>query len=185
MLKDIQKDAETRMNKTLAATRDEMNRIRTGRASVALLDQVTVEYYGTPTPINQVATVAVEDPRTLSIQPWEKQMVETVEKAILESGLGLNPVSAGEIIRVPLPAMTEERRVELVKLVKRSGENGKVALRNIRRDALHSVRELLKAKELSEDQERDAEKALQDLTDNCVTTVDEIVLEKEKEVMAV
>ena len=182
MLDDIQKDAESRMKKTAEATRDEMNRIRTGRASTALLDHLTVDYYGTATPVNQVATVAVADARTLTIQPWEKKMLAAVEKAILESELGLNPVTAGTVIRVPLPPMTEERRLELGKLVKREGENGKVAVRNIRRDAIHTTRELLKEKEISEDQEKRAEAAMQTLTDRYIAAIEEIVAEKEKEV---
>ena len=139
MIDDIRKDAETRMKKTVESTRDEMNRIRTGRASTALLDHLTVDYYGARTPINQVATVAVADARTLTIQPWEKHMLAVVEKAVLESDLGLNPVTAGATIRIPLPPMTEDRRRELGKMVKREGENGKVAVRNIRRDAIHTV----------------------------------------------
>ena len=183
MIDDIRSDAETRMKKTVDATRDEMKRMRTGRASTALLDHLMVDYYGTQTPISQVATVSVADARTLTIQPWEKKMLAAIEKAVLESDLGLNPVTAGLTMRIPLPPMTEERRHELGRLVKREGENGKVAIRNIRRDAIHLVRELLKEKEISQDQEKQAEGALQALTDQYVSVIDEIVSEKEKEVV--
>ena len=183
MIDDIRNDAEARMKKTVDATRDEMKRMRTGRASTALLDHLMVDYYGTQTPISQVATVSVADARTLTIQPWEKKMLAAIEKAVLESDLGLNPVTAGLTMRIPLPPMTEERRHELGRLVKREGENGKVAIRNIRRDAIHLVRELLKEKEISQDQEKQAEGALQALTDQYVSVIDEIVSEKEKEVV--
>jgi len=185
MIDEIQKDAEVRMKKTVESTRDDMARIRTGRASTALLDHLTVDYYGSQTPVNQVATVSVSDARTLTIQPWEKTMLSVIEKAILESDLGLNPVTAGETMRIPLPPMTEERRVELVKVVKQEGENGKVAIRNIRRDAIQTVRELLKEKEITEDEEKSAESSVQSLTDKYVAIIDEVVSEKEKEVMEV
>lgn len=185
MLNEIKKDAEQRMNKTVDATRDEMARIRTGRANTALLDHLSVDYYGTATPISQVATVSVGDARTLNVQPWEKQMLSVIEKAILESNLGLNPVTAGETMRIPLPPMTEERRIELVKVVKHEGENGKIAIRNIRRDAIHTARELLKEKEISEDQEKQSETEMQALTDKYIGIIDNVVAEKEKEVMEV
>ena len=185
MLNEIKKDAEQRMHKTVDSTRDDMARIRTGRATTALLDHLSVDYYGTATPINQVATVAVADARTLSVRPWEKQMLPVIEKAILESNLGLNPVTAGESMRIPLPPMTEQRRIELAKVVKREGENGKVAIRNIRRDAIHAARELLKEKEISEDQEKRSETEMQALTDKYVGIIDSVVTEKEKEVMDV
>ena len=185
MIDEIQKDAEVRMKKTVESTRDDMARIRTGRASTALLDRLSVDYYGSQTPVNQVATVSVSDARTLTIQPWEKTMLSVIEKAILESDLGLNPVTAGETMRIPLPPMTEERRVELVKVVKQEGENGKVAIRNIRRDAIQTVRELLKEKEITEDEEKGAESSVQSLTDKYVAIIDEVVAEKEKEVMEV
>ena len=184
MIDDIRQDAHARMRKTLNATREEMNRIRTGRAQTTLLDHLTVEYYGTPTPLNQVATVAVADARTLTVQPWEKKMLEVVAKAILESDLGLNPVAAGESLRIPLPPMTEKRRIELAKTVRREGENGKIAIRNIRRDAIHMVRELLKEKSIGRDEEKDAEGELQTLTDKHIGLIEEIVAEKEKEVTA-
>lgn len=171
------------MKKSVEATRDEFARIRTGRASTALLEHLTVMYYGASVPLNQVATVAVVDARTLSVQPWEKKMVTVIEKAVLESDLGLNPVTAGTNMRIPLPPMTEQRRVELGRVVKREGEGGKVAIRNVRRDAIHEVRELLKAKTIGEDVERRAETALQVLTDRHVARIDSIVGDKEKEVM--
>lgn len=183
MIDDIQQDANSRMTKTVEATRDEMNRIRTGRASTALLDHLTVEYYGARTPLNQVATVSVADARTLTVQPWEKNMLTAIEKSILESDLGLNPATVGTTMRIPLPSMTEERRRELGKIVKRVGENSKIAVRNIRRDAIHTLRELLKEKEISQDQEKRAESTLQTLTDQNIALLDEIVSDKEKEVM--
>ena len=185
MIDDIEKDAETRMKKTVESTREDMARIRTGRATTALLDHLTVDYYGTATPINQVASVSVADARTLTVQPWEKQMLAVIEKAILESDLGLNPVTAGETMRIPLPPMTEERRMELGKIVRQEGENGKIAIRNIRRDAIQTVRELLKEKEITKDEEKQSEGSLQALTDKFVGVIDGIVSEKEKEVMEV
>ncbi len=185
MIDEIKQDAETRMKKTLASTRNDMARIRTGRASTALLDHLSVEYYGTATPIHQVASVSVADARTLSVQPWEKHMLAVIERAILESDLGLNPVTAGETMRIPLPPMTEERRTELGKIVRNEGENGKIAIRNIRRDAIHMARELLKEKEITQDEEKQAESALQALTDKYTTMIDGVVADKENEVMEV
>ena len=185
MIDDIQKDAETRMGKTVDSTRDDMSRIRTGRASTALLDHLTVDYYGTQTPINQVATVAVSDARTLTVQPWEKHMMSVIEKTILESDLGLNPVTAGETMRLPLPPMTEERRKELSKVVKQEGENGKIAIRNIRRDAINTLRELNKEKEITQDELKGAESALQTVTDSHIAKIDQVVQDKEKEVIEV
>lgn len=185
MIDDIQQDADARMRKTVDATRDDMNRIRTGRASTALLDHLMVEYYGVQTPVSQVATVAVADARTLTVQPWEKNMIAAVEKSILESDLGVNPVVAGATMRIPLPPMTEERRRELGRIVKREGENGKIAIRNIRRDAIHTVRELLKEKAISQDQGKRAESALQGLTDRYIAVIDEVVSEKEREVVEI
>ncbi len=185
MIEDIKQDAEQRMRKTVASTRDSMARIRTGRASTALLDHLSVNYYGSQVPISQVATVSVADARTLTVQPWEKQMLEVIEKAILESDLGLNPMTAGEIMRIPLPAMTEERRVELSRVVRQEGENGKVAIRNIRRDAIHTVRELLKEKEITQDEEKGMESTLQTLTDRYVNEISGVVEEKQNEVMEV
>jgi ribosome recycling factor len=180
---EIIKDAETRMAKSVAAIREELAKIRTGRASTALLDHLRVEYYGNPAPLNQVATVGVSDARTLSVTPWEKSMVPLIEKAIMESDLGLNPVTAGEVIRIPLPALTEERRVEMTKLVRAEGENGKVAVRNIRRDANHNLKEMLKNKEIAEDEEKKALDDSQKLTDQYTEQIDQIVAEKEQEIM--
>ena len=185
MIKEIEQDAETRMKKTVESTRDDMARIRTGRASTSLLDHLTVDYYGSATPISQVATVAVSDARTLTVQPWEKHMLSVIERAILESDLGLNPSTAGETMRIPLPPMTEERRIEMGKIVRNEGENGKIAIRNIRRDAIHTVRELLKEKEITEDEEKKAESNLQGITDKYVAAIDEVVQTKQNEVMEV
>ena len=185
MIDDIKQDAESRMKKTVASTREAMTRIRTGRASPALLEHLTVDYYGTQTPITQVATVSASDARTLTVQPWERSMLAPIERAILESDLGLNPVTAGETMRIPLPAMTEERRVSMVKVVKNEGEEGKIAIRNIRRDAIGTVRDLLKEKEITQDEEKQTEGELQKLTDTYVAQIDEVVGEKEREVMEV
>ena len=181
----IVKDAKTRMQKSVDAVRDELTKLRTGRASTALLDHLKVDYYGNPTPINQVATVSVADARTLAVNPWEKNMVPVVEKAILESDLGLNPVSAGDIIRIPLPPLTEERRKEMTKLVRAEGEAGKVALRNIRRDANNHLKELLKTKELAEDEEKRALDEIQKMTDEYSGKVDQVIHDKEQEIMEV
>lgn len=182
---EILKDAETRMKKSVEAIREEMAKLRTGRASTVLLDHLKVEYYGNPTPMNQVATVSVSDARTLSVTPWDKSIIPLVEKSILESDLGLNPVTAGEVIRIPLPPLTEERRVEMTKLVRSEGENGKVAVRNIRRDANHHLKELLKNKEIAEDEEKKALDDIQALTDQYVENIDGVVAEKEEEIMEV
>jgi len=185
MLADIQKDARTRMTKSLEALRHELAKIRTGRAHPSLLEHVHVEYYGSEVPISQAASVAVEDARTLSVTPWDKNMVSAIEKAILTSDLGLNPNTAGQVIRIPLPPLTEERRRELGRVVHHEGENAKIAIRNIRRDANHQIKELLKEKEISEDQERKAEQDIQQVTDVAVKKVDEIVAEKEKELLEI
>lgn len=183
--KEIIKDAETRMTKSVEAIREEMAKIRTGRASTAILDHLRIEYYGNPTPLNQVASVSVADARTLTVTPWDKSIVPTVEKAIMESDLGLNPATAGEVIRIPIPPLTEERRVEMTKLVRAEGENGKVAIRNIRRDANHHLKELLKSKEIAEDEEKKALDDTQKLTDKYVEQVDRLVSGKEVEIMEV
>jgi len=182
---DIIKDAESRMGKSVDSLRTELMKIRTGRAHPSLLDQLMVDYYGTDTPINQVANVTVEDSRTLAVAPWEKQMVAVVEKAIINSGLGLNPSTAGNLIRIPMPPLTEERRRELVKVVKNEGENSKIAVRNIRRDANSDFKELLKEKEISEDEFHDSEETIQKLTDKFVVGVDEVIAVKEKELMEI
>jgi len=185
MLPEIKQDARIRMNKSLDALRHELAKIRTGRAHPSLLEHVHVDYYGNEVPIGQAASVAVEDARTLSITPWDKSMVQAIEKAILKSDLGLNPSTAGQVIRIPLPPLTEERRVELGKVVHNEGENAKIAIRNIRRDANHHVKELLKDKEISEDEEHKAETEIQDVTNLAVSKVDEIVAEKEKELLEI
>lgn len=185
MLPEIKKDSRTRMNKSLESLRHELAKIRTGRAHPSLLEHVHVDYYGSDVPIGQAASVAVEDARTLSVTPWDKAMVQVIEKAILTSDLGLNPSTAGQVIRIPLPPLTEERRRELGKVVHHEGENAKIAIRNIRRDANHHIKELLKQKEISEDEERKSEREIQDVTDLAVSKVDEIVAEKEKELLEI
>ena len=185
MSKQIYKDAEARMQKSVEALRNELSKIRTGRAHPSLLEHVHVEYYGTEVPLNQAANISVEDARTLMVTPWEKTMVPIVEKAIVASDLGLNPNTAGQVIRVPLPPLTEERRRELSKVVHQEGENAKVAIRNIRRDANQHLKELMKDKELSEDDERRAESEIQTLTDQYVDKVDELVSGKENELMEI
>ena len=185
MLPEIKQDTRTRMNKSLESLRHELAKIRTGRAHPSLLEHVHVDYYGSDVPISQAASVAVEDARTLSVTPWDKTMVKVIEKAILTSDLGLNPNTAGQVIRIPLPPLTEERRVELGKVVHHEGENAKIAIRNIRRDANHHIKELLKNKDISEDEDRKAETEIQDVTNLAVSKVDEIVAEKEKELLEI
>lgn len=185
MIDEIKLDTKTRMGKTIESVLTEMGKLRTGRASPVLLDHLRVDYYGVETPVNQVATVSVADARTLSVAPWEKKMIPVLEKAIMEADLGLNPVTSGDTIRIPLPALTEERRKEMTKLVKSEGENGKVAIRNIRRDANHHLHDLLKEKEITEDEEKRAHDDIQTLTDSFIKNVDELVAEKEAEIMEV
>jgi ribosome recycling factor len=185
MLAEIQKDARVRMGKSLESLRHELAKIRTGRAHPSLLEHVLVDYYGSEVPISQAASVAVEDARTLSVTPWDKTMVQVIEKAILRSDLGLNPATAGQVIRIPLPPLTEERRRELGKVVHNEGENAKIAIRNIRRDANHHIKELLRKKEISEDDDRKTEHDIQDVTDQAVKKVDGIVAEKEKELLEI
>lgn len=185
MLNEIKKDAQTRMAKSVEAFRHDLIKIRTGRASTALVDHLKVNYYGSDMPLSQVATVAVSDARSLTITPWEKQMVGAVEKAILASDLGLTPNTAGTVIRLNLPALTEERRRELSKLVHSESENAKVAIRNIRRDANHQVKELLKEKQITEDDASRSETEIQKITDAAIKDVDEVVKVKEQELMAV
>ena len=184
-ISEIQQQTEYKMKRTVETLREDFIKIRTGRAATGLLEHIMVEYYGTPTPINQVAQIGVADARTLTVQPWEKSMVAPVEKAIRSSDLGLNPATSGMLIRVPLPPLTEERRRELTKFVRHLGEEAKVAIRNLRRDANEQVKKLTKAKEISEDDESRAEKDIQKLTDNFVSSIDQCVAEKEKEVMTV
>jgi ribosome recycling factor len=184
MIATIKQDAQQRMSKSVEALRHELQRLRTGRASTALVEHIKVNYYGSDVPLSQVANVVVSDARSLTITPWEKNMVQPVEKAILASDLGLNPTTAGTTIRLIMPALTEERRKDLAKHVSHEGENAKIAIRNIRRDALHQVKELLKDKQITEDEERRADDEVQKLTDKSIKDVDAVVKAKEDELMA-
>jgi ribosome recycling factor len=185
VLEEIKKDAGTRMAKSVASLRQELTKIRTGRAHTSLLDHVTVEYYGSEVPLNQVSNVGVEDSRTLTVTPWEKDMVPKIEKAIMGSDLGLNPATAGTVIRVPLPPLTEERRKDMIRVVRHEAEGGRIAVRNIRRDAIHDVKELLKEKMIGEDDERRAEEEIQTITDKYIAEIDQTLAEKESELMEV
>ncbi len=185
MLEDIKKDAGERMAKSVAALKQELTKIRTGRAHTSLLDHITVEYYGSQVPLNQVSNVGVEDSRTLTVTPWEKDMVAPIEKAIMKSDLGLNPASAGTVIRVPLPALTEERRKDMIRVVRQEAEGGRVAIRNIRRDAIGDVKDLMKEKLIGEDDERRAEDEIQGITDRYVAEVDQVLADKESELMEI
>ena len=185
MINDIKKDAAQRMGKSVEALSHELAKVRTGRAHPSLLDHITVSYYGSETPLNQVANVNVEDARTLAISPWEKSMVQAVEKAIMNSDLGLNPNTAGTVIRVPLPPLTEERRKDLIRVVRQEAEQARVAVRNIRRDANHDLKDLVKEKLVSEDDERRAEEEVQKLTDQHVKKVDELLEKKEEDLMSI
>lgn len=185
MIRDIQTQAEARMKKAVEALHTELGKLRTGRAHVGLVEHVRVDYYGSMMPLNQVANISVPDARTLSIQPWEKKMVQAIEKAIMEADLGLNPATNGDVIRLPVPALTEERRKELVKVLRQEGEKTRVSVRNIRRDANTEIKELLKEKMIAEDDERRAEEAIQKLTDKYIAEVDQILDAREKDVMTV
>jgi ribosome recycling factor len=185
MIKEIIKDAGIRMGKSIESLKQALVKVRTGRAHPSLLDHLVVDYYGSDVPISQVANINVEDARTLMISPWEKQMVQPIEKAIMKSDLGLNPATAGTVIRIPMPPLTEETRRDLVKVVRQDGEAAKVAIRNIRRDANSDFKSLLKEKDISEDEERDAEGEVQQLTDKYVSEVDQVLAEKEKDLMEV
>jgi ribosome recycling factor len=185
MIEEIKKDAKTRMGKSIESLKLELSKIRTGRANVSLLDHVMVDYYGSQVPINQASSITVDDARTLAISPYEKSMVPALEKAILNSDMGLNPVTNGDLIRVPLPALTEDRRKDLVKIVRQEVEQGRVAIRNIRRDANADLKDLVKEKEISEDEERSALDAIQKLTDNSIKSMDDILASKEKELMEI
>ena len=185
MLDEIKKDAGDRMAKSVAALQQELTKIRTGRARTSLLDHITVEYYGSQVPLNQVSNVGVEDSRTLTVTPWEKNLVQPIEKAIMNSDLGLNPASAGTVIRVPLPALTEERRKDMIRIVRQEAEGGRIAIRNIRRDALHDIKELLKEKMIGEDDERRAEGDVQTITDKFVGQIDQNLADKESDLMEV
>ena len=185
MINEIKQDAQERMEKSVEALKNNLSKVRTGRAHPSLLAGISVEYYGAPTPINQVANVVAEDARTLAITVFDKELTQKVEKAIMMSDLGLNPMSAGTIIRVPLPPLTEERRKDLVKIVRGEAEGGRVAIRNIRRDANGELKALLKDKEISEDEDRKGQDEIQKLTDAAVKQVDEVLAAKEKELMEV
>jgi ribosome recycling factor len=185
MLDDIKRDSQTRMGKSVEALRHELSHLRTGRASTALVDGIRVNYYGTDVPINQVATVAVSDARSLTVTPYEKQMVGPIEKAIMASDLGVTPTTAGTVIRLNMPPLTEERRKDLAKHVGHEGENAKVAIRNIRRDALQQIKNLLKDKQISEDDDHRAQDDMQKLTDRFIKDVDTAVQTKEQELLAI
>lgn len=185
MIDKIKKEAEARMGKSIDALKSELTKVRTGRANTALLDHVQVDYYGAKTPLNQVANVTVADARTLTVTPWDRGMVAAVEKGILESGLGLNPVTVGQTMRIPMPPLSEERRRELGKVVHKEGEAAKVAIRNIRRDSNTHLKEAVKKKEISEDEEKRAEEAVQKLTDRFIAEVDKLVHAKEQDLLEV
>lgn len=185
MINDIIQDAKTRMAKSVETLRHELTKLRTGRAHTSLLDHITVDYYGSEVPLKQVANVAVEDARTLTVTPWEKPMVAVIEKAIMKSDLGLNPNTAGTVMRIPLPPLTEERRRDMIRIVRQEAEGAKVAVRNIRRDANNDFKELLKEKEISEDDERRAQEQIQKLTDQFVADIDKVTQAKEAELMEI
>ena len=185
MIADVKKAAEQKMQKSVEALKTDLGKVRTGRAHTGLLDHIKVDYYGTMMPINQVANVTLADAHTITVQPWEKKMVHPVEKAIRDSDLGLNPATSGDLIRVPMPALTEERRKELIKVVHREAENARVAVRNIRRDAISHLKDLLKAKSVAEDDERRAQEDVQKLTDRYIAEVDKLLHAKETDLMAV
>lgn len=185
MIADIKKNAEQKMTKSLDTLKADFGKVRTGRAHTGILDHVTVDYYGNPTPINQVANLTLIDSRTIGVQPWEKNMVGPVEKAIRDADLGLNPATNGDVIRVPMPMLTEERRRDLIKVVKSESENAKVAVRNVRRDANEQLKKLVKEKEISEDDERRAQDDVQKLTDRFVAEIDKALQAKEADLMAV
>lgn len=185
MIADLKKNAESKMQKSLEALKNDLQKVRTGRAHTGLLDHVQVDYYGSPVPVNQVANITLIDARTLGVQPWEKNMVGKVEKAIRDSDLGLNPATMGDIIRVPMPALTEERRRDLTKVVKQEGEGAKVAIRNLRRDANTHLKDALKKGDIPEDDERKAQDDIQKLTDKYIAEVDKMLATKEAELMQV
>jgi ribosome recycling factor len=182
---EIKKMATEKMAKSIETLKHDLAKVRTGRAHTGLLDHLRVDYYGTPSPISQVANVTLSDARTISVQPWDKKMIQAIEKTIRDSDLGVNPATSGDVIRVPMPALTEQRRKELVKVVKHEGENAKVAVRNIRRDANTHLKDLLKESEVSEDDEKRAQDEVQKLTDKSIIEIDRLVAEKERELLAV
>lgn len=183
MIEEFKQDAEVRMRKSVESLKGELTKLRTGRAHTSLLEHITVDYYGSEVPINQVANISIADARTLTVTPWEKPMVSAVEKAIMNSGMGLNPASAGEVIRVPLPPLTEERRKDMTRVVRQEGEGARVAIRNIRRDVLGDIKTLLKEKEITEDDERRAQDDIQKITDKYIAQVDKLLEDKEKDLM--
>jgi ribosome recycling factor len=185
MIPELKKSAEQKMRKSIDAFKSDLSKVRTGRAHTGILDHVMIDYYGTPTPLNQIAKVTLLDARTIGVAPFEKKMVQVVEKAIRDSDLGLNPASVGDTIRVPMPALTEERRKELIKVVRHEAENARIAIRNLRRDAIHTLKEALKKKEVSENDERRAQDEVQKLTDRHVGEIDTLLQQKENELMAV
>ena len=185
MIADIRKTAEQKMRKTVEALKTDLAKIRTGRAHTGLLDHILVDYYGTPTPIPQVGNVTLLDARTISVSPWDKKMTPAIDKAIRDSDLGLNPATMGETVRVPMPALTEERRKDLIKVVRHEGENARVAVRNVRRDAIHHLKDLLKQKKVAEDEERRAQDDIQKLTDRSIADIDKLLQQKEADLMAV
>ena len=185
MIADVKKTAEQKMKKSLESLRNDLAKVRTGRAHTGLLDHVMVDYYGTPTAIPQVANVTLLDARTIGVTPWEKKMAAAIEKAIRDSDLGLNPATMGDTVRVPMPALTEQRRKDLIKVVHKEGENARVAVRNVRRDAIHSLKELLKQKKVAEDEERRAQEDVQKLTDRYVAEIDKMLQAKETDLMAI
>ena len=184
-IEDFLADCDVRMHKSIDATRNEFNTVRTGRASAALLDRITIDYYGTPTPLNNIATISTPEARLLSIQPYDSSQIKAIEKAVQESDLGLTPSNDGKLIRLPIPQLTEERRKELVKLVRRYGEDGKIAIRNVRRDVMKHLEELVRKGEVGDDEERRAEERAQKLTDDHVHKIDELLKRKEAEILEV
>jgi ribosome recycling factor len=185
MIAELKKSTDQKMDKSIQAFKADLAKVRTGRAHTGLLDHIQVDYYGTPTPLNQVAKVTLIDARTIGVTPFEKKMVQPVEKAIRDSDLGLNPASQGETIRVPMPALTEERRKELIKVVKHEAENARIAVRNLRRDAIHHLKEALKKHEVSENDERRAQDEVQKMTDRHIAEIDKLLQQKESELLAV
>jgi len=185
MIADVRKSAEQKMGKTLEALKTDLGKVRTGRAHAGLLDHVQVDYYGTPTPVNQVANVTLLDARTIGVTPWEKPMVGKIEKAIRESDLGLNPATVGDTVRVPMPALTEERRRDLIKVVRGEAENARIAVRNVRRDTNNHLKDLLKQKKIAEDEERRAQDEVQKLTDRHIAEIDKLLAAKEADLIAV
>jgi len=185
MLNEIKQDAQSRMSKSIDSLKTDFAKLRTGRAHPSLLEHITIDYYGTETPLNQVASVTASDARTLTISPWEKNLIPLIEKAIVTSELGLNPATSSDVIRVPMPSLTEERRKEMIKIVKGEAENARVAIRNIRRDANNDVRDLLKAKEITEDEEHSGQDNIQKLTDKFIAEVETMLTAKEVDLMEV